>query len=68
MDHDDHDRDWGDTDDWDDDDYEEFVEREFPDSSQRGGRIGTAVPAIWKWTAWMLLGIILLFWVWSTGM
>lgn len=59
--------DWGDTGEWDDDDYEEFLEREFPDASERGARSGTSTPAIWKWTAWTLLALILVFWVWSAG-
>ncbi|MCC9654894.1 hypothetical protein [Rhodopirellula halodulae] len=38
---------------WDDDDYEEFLSREFPDSTERqswaGGR------RLWHWTVWVLV-------------
>ncbi len=51
--------DWYDTDEWDDDDYDEFIQREFSESSgPRGG-----LSAIWKWTAWTLLLLIVLAWV-----
>jgi hypothetical protein len=49
---------WDDCDQWDNDDYDEFVEREFPDSSSPQ----SSLPAIWKWTAWTLLAMIVLFW------
>ncbi|MBB3207258.1 hypothetical protein FHS27_003077 [Rhodopirellula rubra] len=51
---------WQDASDWDDEDYDEFLQREFPDSA---GRRGTGLPAIWRWTAWILLAIAALLWV-----
>lgn len=50
---------WHDTDEWDDDDYDEFIQREFPDRSTPSG----GLPAVWKWTAWTLLMLIVLAWV-----
>ncbi|TWT72923.1 hypothetical protein [Allorhodopirellula solitaria] len=51
-------QDWQDTDEWDDDDYDEFIQREFPER----GDPSHGLPAIWKWTAWILLLVTILFW------
>ncbi|EMI43007.1 hypothetical protein [Rhodopirellula sp. SWK7] len=51
---------WQDASDWDDEDYDEFLQREFPDSA---GRRNTGLPTIWRWTAWILLAIAALLWV-----
>ncbi|TWU17006.1 hypothetical protein [Allorhodopirellula heiligendammensis] len=54
-------QDWDDTDDWDDDDYDEFIQNEFPETTNSNNHL----PAIWKWTAWTLLLMIALFWALS---
>ncbi|EMI52438.1 hypothetical protein [Rhodopirellula sallentina] len=53
---------WQDASDWDDEDYDEFLQREFPDSAS-GNRNG--LPSHWKWTAWVLLFLAAAFWILS---
>ncbi|MCM2370572.1 hypothetical protein [Aporhodopirellula aestuarii] len=50
---------WQDANDWDDEDYDDFLQREFPQTS---GRRSSGLPAIWRWTAWVVLAMIVIFW------